>query len=86
MRLLRLGVVLTVLIASVIWSNCFGQNNTNTTFDTKILSYNIYMLPGFGSGQGKRARAIAKYILEQDYDLVLFQEAWVKRQRRRAYE
>ncbi len=50
----------------------------------KVLSWNIYMLPRFArvSGKRKRAKAIAKLLNESKYDIVVFQEAFLKAARR----
>jgi endonuclease/exonuclease/phosphatase family metal-dependent hydrolase len=49
----------------------------------KILSWNIYMLPGFlGSGNLLRAEAIGKLLSSSDYDVIVFQEAFDQRARR----
>lgn len=43
----------------------------------KILSWNIYMLPGFlGHGKKPRAEAIGQLLASSDYDVVVFQEAF----------
>ncbi len=43
----------------------------------KLLSWNIYMLPGVISNlNGRRAEAIGKWLAASDYDIVVFQEAF----------
>lgn len=43
----------------------------------KILSWNIYMLPGFlGTGKIPRAEAIGRLLASSDYDVIVFQEAF----------
>lgn len=43
----------------------------------KILSWNIYMLPGFlGHGKKPRAEAIGQILASSDYDVIVFQEAF----------
>jgi len=43
----------------------------------KILSWNIYMLPGFLShGKKSRAEAIGRILASSDYDIIVFQEAF----------
>ncbi len=43
----------------------------------KILSWNIYMLPGFlGTGKKPRAEAIGQLLASSDYDVIVFQEAF----------
>ncbi|HEY0261656.1 MAG TPA: sphingomyelin phosphodiesterase [Chitinophagales bacterium] len=46
--------------------------------DLKILSWNIYMLPGIVpiAGRVKRAEAIADTLKKSDYDIIVFQEAF----------
>ena len=42
-----------------------------------ILSWNIYMLPGFlGHGKKPRAEAIGQLLASSDYDIIVFQEAF----------
>ncbi|NOT75619.1 MAG: sphingomyelin phosphodiesterase [Cyclobacteriaceae bacterium] len=49
----------------------------------KILSWNIYMLPGFLSpGKVPRAEAIGKLLSSRDYDVIVFQEAFHKKSRK----
>lgn len=52
----------------------------------KILSWNIYMLPYtifWRSKKTNRAKLIAKELLERDYDIIVFQEAFKRRPRRK---
>jgi endonuclease/exonuclease/phosphatase family metal-dependent hydrolase len=46
--------------------------------ELKILSWNIYMLPRFAlhTGKRKRAREIAKMLPAENYDIMVFQEAF----------
>lgn len=49
----------------------------------KILSWNIYMLPGvLGSGNNARAQAIGELLSSRDYDVIVFQEAFDPRARK----
>ena len=49
----------------------------------KILSWNIYMLPGvLGSGNIARAEAIGELLSGHDYDVIVFQEAFDPRARK----
>jgi phospholipase C len=49
----------------------------------RILSWNIYMLPGFfGSGNMARAVAIGELLSRSDYDVIVFQEAFDQRARK----
>ncbi len=49
--------------------------------DLKILSWNIYLLPGIApvAGRTVRAAAIADTISKLDYDIIVFQEAFHKK-------
>lgn len=49
-----------------------------TSKELKILSWNIYMLPRFAlhTGKRKRAREIAKILPAENYDILVFQEAF----------
>ena len=48
----------------------------------KILSWNIYMLPGFlGPGKMLRAEAIGNILASSDYDVIVSQEAFHKKTR-----
>jgi len=50
----------------------------------KLLSWNIYMLPGVLSNlNGRRAEAIGKWLADSDYDIVVFQEAFCPLARRK---
>ena len=59
--------------------------------ELKILSWNIYMLPGMAnfigyavfSGKKKRAQAIVEELKKPDYDIIVFQEAFHKGARRK---
>ncbi len=49
----------------------------------KVLSWNIYMLPGvFGSGNALRAEAIGRVLSSGEYDVIVFQEAFDQGARR----
>lgn len=54
----------------------------------KILSYNIYMLPKFAkkTGQDQRAKAIVDAFKNSDYDVIVFQEAFLKKVRDTIFE
>ncbi len=53
----------------------------------KILSWNIYMLPSIVMMKGKeeRAMAIGKTLRETDYDVIIFQEAFHRKARKRIF-
>ncbi|AYB31609.1 sphingomyelin phosphodiesterase [Chryseolinea soli] len=50
----------------------------STSRKIKILSWNIYMLPGIVKVKGREARAaaIGKILAQSDYDIIVFQEAF----------
>ncbi len=49
----------------------------------KILSWNIYMLPGFlGTGKIPRAEAIGRLLASSDYVVIVFQEAFHRKARK----
>jgi len=56
------------------------QENTDDERNLKILSWNIYMLPKIAPAKGKleRAQAIVDEIRKSDFDMIVFQEAFLK--------
>lgn len=61
-----------------IFSVAHAQTHLSSDKQTlKILSWNIYMLPGFlGYGKDQRAEAIGRMLSESEYDVIVFQEAF----------
>jgi endonuclease/exonuclease/phosphatase family metal-dependent hydrolase len=55
-----------------------AQNTEASGKELKILSWNIYMLPRFAlhTGKRKRAREIVKTLPAENYDIIVFQEAF----------
>ncbi len=55
-----------------------AQPAAETEKELKILSWNIYMLPRFAlhTGKRKRAREIVKMLPKENYDIIVFQEAF----------
>jgi endonuclease/exonuclease/phosphatase family metal-dependent hydrolase len=53
----------------------------------KILSWNIYMLPGVVrvKGKGERADAIGGILKDSDYDVIVFQEAFQRKARKKIF-
>jgi endonuclease/exonuclease/phosphatase family metal-dependent hydrolase len=53
----------------------------------KILSWNIYMLPSIIAGKGKmeRAEAIGQSLKGSDYDVIVFQEAFHRKARKKIF-
>jgi sphingomyelin phosphodiesterase len=63
----------------------FAQQELSATLVKKIriLSWNIYMLPGlFGHGKIPRAQAIGELLDSSDYDVIVFQEAFDQKARK----
>ncbi len=62
-----------------------AQTNDTTTDKDKlsILTWNVYMLPRlvFHTGQIKRAQAIVEQLKDQNYDIIVFQEAFDNKSR-----
>ena len=56
----------------------FAQPATESGKELKILCWNIYMLPRFAlhTGKRKRAREIVKELPKENYDIIVFQEAF----------
>jgi endonuclease/exonuclease/phosphatase family metal-dependent hydrolase len=61
-----------------VYQVCAGQPVQETSPQKlKLLSWNIYMLPGVITNlNGRRAEAIGKLLAASDYDIVVFQEAF----------
>ena len=78
---------LLLLLSIIITGSSFAQNQNE---ELKILSWNIYMLPGITniskeiskSNKRDRAKEIAEYVNQSDYDIVVFQEAFFNPSRR----
>lgn len=53
-----------------------------------ILTWNLYMRPriGFRDGQVKRAPEIVKQLIDKDYDIIVFQEAFDNKARKRLWK
>lgn len=59
------------------------DGTATTAKKIKILSWNIYMLPGFlGTGKIPRAEAIGRLLASSDYDVIVFQEAFHRKARK----
>lgn len=70
---------LLVLVFASIFSVAHAQSDTTSSAmqKIKILSWNIYMLPGFlGYGKLERSEAIGNQLAKSDYDVIVFQEAF----------
>ncbi len=77
----------SLLVLASIFFSPVAQSQTEASPESgvekiKILSWNIYMLPGFlGCSNLLRAEAIGTLLASSDYDVIVFQEAFHKRSR-----
>jgi len=62
-----------------------SYKNFSSPSKIKILSWNIYMLPGIAPirGRATRAKAIGETLKDSDYDVIVFQEAFHHKARRK---
>lgn len=76
---------LTFLLLSIFFSNpAFAQASSNASeTHLKVLSWNLYMRPRsvMHDGQVKRAYAIVDKLKNEEYDVIVFQEAFDKKAR-----
>lgn len=78
--------ILLLLSIFIVFSS-FAQSQDD---ELKVLSWNIYMLPGIAnlskeiakSDKKGRAKEIAEYVNQSDYDVIVFQEAFFNPSRR----
>jgi endonuclease/exonuclease/phosphatase family metal-dependent hydrolase len=84
-RLLLLLLLLTLSFSSILAFNTKIVRHKDSTTDStevkplKILSWNIYLLPAYifeTQTKYRRARGIAAELLNMDYDIIVFQEAF----------
>ncbi len=83
--------ILAILFAIVVFDSYEikaqdKSSNINEAGDTlKILSWNIHCLPvmAYVNGKRKRGEEIGKKMMEEDYDIIVFQEAFNHGARRR---
>ena len=74
---------LVLVIASIFFAPAAGSQPISEAKKIKILSWNIYMLPGWlGHGNIPRAEAIGRLLASSDYDVIVFQEAFHKKARK----
>src|SRR5882672_5126625 len=74
-------VLTSIFFAPV--ANAQQDTTSSLAEKIKILSWNIYMLPGFlGHGKILRAEAIGNLLASSDYDVIVFQEAFHKKARK----
>ena len=73
--------LLVILFSIFLCVPTFGQETKPACL--KILSWNIYMLPGVVPVPGRlaRAHAIVDSLLPSDFDIIVFQEAFLKKAR-----
>lgn len=65
-------------LASLFFTSAHGQGRPGVqSQQVSILSWNIYMLPGFlGVGKTQRSEIIGKLLKRSSYDVIVFQEAF----------
>lgn len=83
LRSLLFPTILTV--ASILPLQAQSTENLSTdTAELKILSWNIYMLPflSWFNGNGRRAEVIGQKLVDSDYNIIVFQEAFSLKCRR----
>jgi len=70
-------ISLLVNIPNIVQAQEQAQEFEDST-QLKVLSWNIYMLPPLVlfTGKQKRARAIGQLLMDSDYDVIVFQEAF----------
>lgn len=73
--------LIPILVLLLIGTDLFAQDRR----PIKILTWNIYMRPNsiLWNGQFRRAKAIGQLLRKEDYDIVLFQEAFGKISRKK---
>jgi len=77
--LLRNSILVLIAFLFIIPTRTVSAQETeNNDRELKILSWNMYMLPRFAlhTGKRKRAREIAKVLPAENYDIIVFQEAF----------
>jgi endonuclease/exonuclease/phosphatase family metal-dependent hydrolase len=83
-------IQLILLISFLTFEIGFGQSDQlpSPPEKIKILSWNIYMLPSIVMVKGKadRAQAIGEVLRNSDYDVIVFQEAFQRRARKKIYQ
>ncbi|MFM8913032.1 MAG: sphingomyelin phosphodiesterase [Flammeovirgaceae bacterium] len=83
-------ILLAVFTSVFAWVGCVSQPIAAPSPQEKIkvLSWNIYMLPSIikATGKQQRAEAIGRLLRDSDYDVIVFQEAFQQRARRKIFE
>ena len=68
---------LVLVLTSIFFAPVASSAQPLASKKIKVLSWNIYMLPGFlGTGKLSRAEAIGRLLAVSDYDVIVFQEAF----------
>jgi len=86
---MKYGIIGIIILLSFHSGNCQSTtaavSDTHLTKNLKILSWNIYMLPAIVKVKGRadRAGAIGNILSKSDYDIIVFQEAFHLRARRK---
>jgi endonuclease/exonuclease/phosphatase family metal-dependent hydrolase len=78
-----------LVLASLFFTAAYGQQDDVPLQSPgiKILSWNIYMLPGFlGFGKLERSEAIGKLLAKGEYDVIVFQEAFYGPARKKIHQ
>lgn len=66
-----------LVLASLFFTSAHAQIPNTRPQRIKVLSWNIYMLPGFlGVGKTERSDAIGTVLRSGEYDVIVFQEAF----------
>ncbi len=84
-------ILILISLLSFTFSSAFAQTSSNSKVELKVLSWNIYMLPGIAnlskeiekSNKRGRAEEIASLLSASDYDIIIFQEAFLPAARKR---
>lgn len=86
--LLFLFFLLTIQEAAASPNYSFEHDSLNQESNLKVLSWNIYMLPAVAVRPGKRDRAyaIVDELQKSDFDVIVFQEAFLPAARRIIYQ
>lgn len=86
--LLFLFFLLTIQEAAASPNYNFEHDSLNQESNLKVLSWNIYMLPAVAVRPGKRDRAyaIVDELQKSDFDVIVFQEAFLPAARRIIYQ
>lgn len=76
-------------LASLLFTAAHGQSQFTSvqSQQVNILSWNIYMLPGFlGTGKEQRSKIIGGMLVASEYDVIVFQEAFYAPARKKIRE